>query len=257
MAGGWWHIVLVGTSCLRNIAGTLGDKELSRLAINPDMRLTDEVKSRFNEYFRLLASDPFKFSAELNAMRNYLEENSVSGVTLIYTDTDGGMLAAQLLSKYFELKAIPVRSFRVEHLGRVFELGVLNLLDRLASEVKEIRDKGYKIAINLTGGFKAETGYALLIASLLGVDKAYYIYESGFTPVELPLIPLKPREDYVNLISLLEEREYTYLDLCKILSKMGLSVKIIDELRDKGLLEEINGGYRPRTWILMYKKIIR
>jgi len=252
----WWHIVLVGTSCLRNIAQVLGDNELMEFAVKPGIKPSSRIISSIDKYFEILSSNPYRISAELNGMRDYLDGGLVHGVTLVYTDTDSGHYAAKLLEKYFELKNIPVRSCRVKYLGKVFELGVLNLLDTLVVEVNRVRSEGFRIAINLTGGFKAETGYALLVASLLGIDKAYYVYEVGYASVELPLIPLTPKQEYLKAIQLIEEKEYTYKEIYELMASHGLGIKIIDELRDKGFLEEINGALKPRKWITLYKKIV-
>ena len=162
----------------------------------------------FNVLLGVLASDPRRFSAELNAFFGYLNKLS-SGVyrhsiVLFTTDTGVGWFCTRVLEEFLKtLKEVPdvyttsgkhyidsVESIRVEMFGRDFSKGSLNLLVNVKKTVKKYWGQVDEVVFNLTGGFKPETGFLLLAAGLLGVSRVYYIHEYMREVVEIPVFPL-------------------------------------------------------------------
>ncbi len=226
------HLVLVGTSVLRNLASRAGDRqsrvysilagqgydpvevaEAARRCQQPGDNVEAERCSS-GDLLRLLERagadavdhDPYTLSAELNAMRPWHEAFRMGGrqamarVVLFATDTGPGRLSARILREHLARLGADVEFRVVRDLGvpGQFPRGLRNLVDELRSAARrESADKA--VALNITGGFKAETSVALIGAAPAGLDIAYYIHESMRETVVLPVVPLfNPAE--ANLI---------------------------------------------------------
>ena len=262
------HLVTVGTSVVRN-AERCTDidenvrKTLSTWATAPPGSGEDveagkrayPASREFQAVMRCLASDPRRYSAELNALIGYLQRLAQQGVkdvnhviTLFSTDTGVGWFSARVLEGYLRSKRFAeylsiilnikdhkikeVRPpIRVENLGKDFSEGMINLIAKVRSEVERFRQdvgrgiglENVRIVANLTGGFKPESGALLAIAGLIGIDSVYYIHEVFRDVVELPILPLKidPVAEQL-LLNALNDR---ISDLEKrLLERLGLSL---------------------------------
>jgi len=93
----------------------------------------------------------------------------------------------------------------IEGLSKEMWLGIANLGAAIIRDVIALRNKGLDTYINLTGGFKPESGIALLAAAASGAQAAYYIHESFREVVWLPLPTLTiDRERLKKLAQLIE-----------------------------------------------------
>ena len=205
-----FHLVVVGTSVLRNFyqrvssvdVGNVVDVALVCSRARPGSDEDRECARRvtpgspvFDSIYGGLVNDPYGMSAELNGMRPWLEAflrgedgGFVAGVLLLHSDTGAGWVAAKLLEKFFRDARVDVAVARVPDLGSPGSIprGLVNLCRMVSREVDRARRGGYCPVINLTGGFKPESGYALL-CGLERAFAAYYIHESFRRPVVLPL----------------------------------------------------------------------
>ena len=157
----------------------------------------------------MLSSSPYTMSAELNAMKWVLEDGcrDVRRIVLYASDTIPGMKCAELLKSYLETRCRAEIAVRVvKGLAREMWLGISNLGKHIVDDVVEARRAGLDVYINLTGGFKPESGIALLAAAVSGANAVYYIHESFRDVVWLPIPPL--RVDRARLESVLKLLEH-------------------------------------------------
>ncbi len=256
------HIVTVGTSVIRNVS-----------TLAPRFNVPMEVVERFRRWsqapprsfedaeagqraspgceelehaLEILASNPYAVSAELNAMRKYLEARMVDAAVLLASDTGTSEFSARVLSEYLSSEGVEVEVHRVRDLGLDFHRGLLNLIDAVAAAVSKYRSRGYRVWINLTGGFKLETAVLYLAACLsrMGVEKAYYIHETMKETVEVPAIPVRLEDAFLGAVRALGAEE---IPLSEAQSKVG---GMLDELLRRGIAERVGTSVRVRKWVL-------
>jgi len=192
------HLVPVGTSILRNLARAEEKQEIAEKArkcgssepgSREDEECGKEANSRGELYRAALAyleESPYEASAELNAMKPWLKPKHVGRVVLFYSDTGAGRLASAILKEYLEKERIQVEEVEVEGLGKEMWKGLINLAKKLREKIMEY--KGCHSLVNLTGGFKPESAYALLASGLAGAVGAYYKHEAFEETVVIPMI---------------------------------------------------------------------
>jgi len=250
------HIILVGTSLIRNLA-----KERSSYLTLEELNIVKEWAfkidderalfyighgSIFKEALQYVNELPKKASAELNALYSLLEEYKglrIDKAILIRTDTYLGAFCSKVLSEH--LKNYKPEEYTVHKLGKVFEEGIANLLDTITSICREHRDD--IIYLNATGGFKPESGIALLAAALGGAHYAYYMHEAFRKPRLIPLIPLIPDEQLLRQAIQLENKP------AEILNKLppGVRIRLISLL---DITQE--NRLKLREWLRAWKRII-
>jgi len=220
------HLVLVGTSLLRNTVGLLercaaGDTRscaalrLDMLKAQDALRLLYESDRggcrqpppgsaedrRCGRLFRedplvrgalegFLEAAPYAASAELNAMQGALEGGCecVGGVSLLYSDTEVGEAAALALKGYLSrVCGVRVDAVRIPYLGVRFAAGLEKLKEAI---LQAARRYGGPVALNLTGGFKPEGAAAAVIGyAAPNIYLAYYRHEAFRETVVIPLTP--------------------------------------------------------------------
>jgi len=207
------HLVIVGTSVLRNALRLLeqdrlgscrgGDVASCRdaLAYCADPRRLDRARCRelfgeecFELVYCLLESSPQGMSAELNAMDWVLGQGcpGVEEIVLFASDTPEGGIAARLLARYLSgsCPGARIETVTVPGLGSEFWTGLLNIVKRVREKAREAHRRGDIVYLNATGGFKPETGMALIAAMLAAPTAAYYKHEAMRETVMLPALPL-------------------------------------------------------------------
>lgn len=220
------HLVLVGTSTLRNFAGALtrcferGD--CSALGLSPmearelyeDARVCLEAAVKGgdseacktlitsgNPVFKVLvdfiAINPRRASAELNSMYNVLERgcSGVEKVVLYSTDTHVGEASARAVESYIKSRCegLEVEVKRVDELGvspRLLWKGLARLAVEVKRTAEDLQRRGVAVALNLTGGFKPEGGFAL-ITSFPWIHAVYYVHESFREVVVIPALTVE------------------------------------------------------------------
>ncbi len=217
------HLVLVGTSILRNTAAMIsrcasGDQgacqtlgiscdEASRVKERAEACSRARPGSREDKECRdlyargetawkaatsYLALYPQEASAEANAMTRVIEGGcrGVGTVKLYASDSDAGRVAAEILEDYLRQRCPQTRVARedVPSLGREMWEGLANLASLVLNDIKSLASEGYSVALNLTGGFKPEAAYALL-AAWGRAHIAYYKHEA-FRDEEVVVLPI-------------------------------------------------------------------
>ncbi len=252
------HLTTVGTSIIRNAArdaveyDILGKhaerlREWSRAA--PDSFWDKDAgeharvsSSVFRDVLAYVQSDPRRASAELNSFMGYVDlliSRGYSGVihdiVLYPTDTGTSMFASRIIMEYLGRHGLGdeylgkghrvggVEAVMVEGFGRDFWRGILNLIEKIAWRVAKSRDYD-RVLVNLTAGFKPETGFLLLASSILGIDTAYYIHEYMRRIIEIPVIELELTDNMKKILSLLLTEKKLPQEIWAVTDRLGLTI---------------------------------
>ena len=235
------HLISIGTSVIRNayyevkryefnsssptskfLKDSSIDYIVETLGYCSDPRKYDDIECSKrltwgSEAWRLVESllfyDPFRFSAEINAMNYFIKYSPkeckvklIDRAILYHTDTYAGKSSAEIIKQFLKSCGIEVWTKEVWGLGvfeRLFE-GFSNLLNEVYCDIVRHKNIGSTVFLNLTGGLKPELGVFLLAGSLAGASAGYYIHESARSTVFLPVIRLKPAIDEDVLQAALE-----------------------------------------------------
>jgi len=249
-----YHLVVCGTSILDNYSRipTISDEDKRICLDDAEVRKrSSPADPFFIRVYEYLLKDPWKASAELNAMRKYLDEGLVDEVYLYHTDTGKGTFCALIIEKYLSYAyTLRVNSIRVEGFGLMefFEDGLVNLLDKLMSKIHELTKTKCKIYLNATGGFKPENAITVIAASLLNINEIYYIHERFAEPIKIPILPITITPKYTKILKEL----YEYHKLHGFASKTRIEEiygsETLNELKDRNLVKEENGKIILRKW---------
>ncbi len=220
------HLVIVGTSILRNALRELGSpdaascpggssaarcSDLVAACADPQRLDRDRCTALISEeeclklLTCLVSRNPFQMSAELNTM-DWVVRNKCSGVrriVLFASDTPEGKAAATVLSRFLERECpgVEVVTETVTGLGGEFWPGLLNLTRSIARWARRAfyRDNDI-VYLNATGGFKPEAGMSILAAMLAAPVVPYYKHEAMKETVILPQVPLKVDEGRLRVL---------------------------------------------------------
>ncbi|EZQ01534.1 MULTISPECIES: putative CRISPR-associated protein [Acidianus] len=202
MEKGTTILSLVGTSLLGNFerdnADYLNSRNLRGISTldlkDPKQQLVLTYKGElFDKLSDFVTKNPKRYSAELNTIISYLEEEKPKDVKvfLYRTDSNNVELVTEVIKDYIVKKlgcyvdVIEVR-FKED-----FYSGVLDLVQKVYKRVAEEKKNNRVVVMAATAGFKPETAYATIAAMLAGADKAIYMHESMRSLVELPLIAVE------------------------------------------------------------------
>lgn len=275
------HLILIGTSLLRNFASEISQEIQDRYkdvgilqwhAIPPSDERQRYIESItrgheiFNKMLEYVSSKPKNSCAELNAFYSFLEYRmawkNVREIYLYATDTASCMLCARIIYEYLRSENSGLRlgvqvqePIKVRHWGvGYFEESLKSLMDLLANIIKSKKEQGYRVFVNATAGFKPEAVFATIISALLKADGVYYIHEAHRDLIYMPLLPLTVERRYVKAL-----RRLGYWmpkkDAEELLRTEGLSLL---DLEDMGLLEEKDGKVKVRKWVraLLSRKVL-
>jgi putative CRISPR-associated protein (TIGR02619 family) len=187
------HIISLGASIVANYSRKI--KELP--PVSQDKKYGPAlVKPLFN----FVRNNPYEASAELNALKEFLENGSVNEVHFIVTETNVSKTCARVLEKYLKSNGIRVSGTQPipgyysdlprsdERAAQNFVEGLGKLRDSLIDYVRSKRkEKDVEVLINATGGFKPEVVVLSLVGSLMRC-KVYYIHEFFKRTIFLPPI---------------------------------------------------------------------
>lgn len=169
-------ITTVGTSLLQNAKRDLGVE-----APNADQLMS---------YLR--QTDPVKASAETNSLSRMLGREDK--VIFLHSETDEGRLCAEALARFYEEEGFQSDLVMVPHLTyaeKQFKMrGLRSLVGTIVELVEREEKAGHEVAINATGGFKAEIAYATLIGLLYDIP-VYYIHDAFKEIIDLPPAPIE------------------------------------------------------------------
>ena len=188
------HIVSVGISLLTNYAKT------NNLPLAQVLRHHKQLAA-------FLKADPRAACSEINSLdaRTGLlrKKNKGLAVTLVYSATPGreSILTARLIGNCLKLRGVEVNEIKLADIGvpanalaepgeaaRLAEAGLIRLFDKLESHVEKLRQRhpDLEVALNVTGGYKAETAILYSLGCDLGIP-VYYLHETYKVPITLPV----------------------------------------------------------------------
>lgn len=140
---------------------------------------------------RLRWTDPVDACAETNSLSRLLQKDDA--LVFLHSDTEEGRRLGEVLQRHYSNKGYTSRSEQVhglEYAESRFKLrGLRCLVATLVDLIETERKKGREVAINATGGFKAEIAYATLVGLLFRVP-VYYIHEEFNNIIEFPAVPI-------------------------------------------------------------------
>ena len=249
------------------------NKQLKPSRAPPDNPIQDEFLKRatpsdpvFREVLEIVSSNPRGFSAELNsliAFFNFLPARHSVDETEVYlypTDTGTARFCANIInevirkhgSKLFGVtKVTPYEPIVVRGFGTgpaFFSEGLVELIDKYARLIASKARQGFKVVVNATAGFKPETTYAALIALMSCAWRVIYTYEGFSGVVELPILPIGIRQRYLDELGKVGNGAPRY-----VLAQQGVDV---DDLVERGLVEERDGVVRPKEWVKKLLEVI-
>lgn len=261
---------LLGTSLLANFYRDVGSGFVSRYGDLGDWSRLSPNDER-NVYLdgdvcRVLEDREFLDALTLYGVefkdRSCAEVNGVLGiqklfghrfvdvdVVLLYTKTCNVRIVVYALREVFTRLGFPnVSTVDLRSIAGIdeFDKGLIEVLDKVSAIINGNRDRGCRIYINATPGFKAETAFILFVSLLLGADGAVYVHESFNQPVLIPSIPLSVDVDKLKpLLKIFGEEDSVHINA--LLSAIAYEKFL--EYRDRGLVV-IDGEYvRLRPWI--------
>ena len=239
------HIITVGASIIINFKNQTKDPNIRSLIENDKelLKRATPANPLFQTVYQLLQKNPYNMSAELNAMKEYLEKGEVDEAYLYYTSTGTGKFCATILQTYLKNIGINTHPIEVKGFGIEFEEGLVNLLDAITEKIIELKRRpNTQIYLNATGGFKPENAMLTIAASILGVENIYYMHEKFKKVESLPTIPLTITPKYLKILKTIKEQE----------RKQGFALKReipeANELISRNLIEESNGRIKLRKW---------
>jgi len=256
------HLITVGASIITNLRRLKAeDKRLVRLA-SDDAELLKRAHRGdvlFEAAYEMLKERPREMSAELNSLWPYVEHGLVDEAYLYYTQTGAGNFCSSLLELYMreELRLTDVHTVEVKGFGLDFEEGLVNLMDKVASKVVELRSKpGVAIYLNATGGFKPENAILVLVASMLGLRSIYYMHEAFKEPVALPVFPISVRKEPLECLRWIEGQVKLQGFAVELEAREKFGDDMVDRLLAWNLVEQRNGRLVLKKWTKAVLKAI-
>jgi putative CRISPR-associated protein (TIGR02619 family) len=202
------HVVTVGVSILTN---AMRSNVIPAMDLNGDPAFSEiaERAAVRDDLVGYVASDPWAASAELNAMRPFLEAGDVGEVHLVTTTTAACALVSEVLMRVLRERfgvtvsgrAQPVEGIRDDE--ERFAESLRRLYDGLIAYIRSRQREGEQVVINATGGLKPELAVCLVVGNLTGVP-VYYRHEYARSTIVLPTLvwPLCPPEVRASLSAL-------------------------------------------------------
>ncbi|NBD31911.1 MAG: putative CRISPR-associated protein [Cyanobacteria bacterium] len=188
--------------------------------------------------------------AEINSITRICEKqllNRQERLILLVSETEDGQATGQLLKQYYQHRDNPIpfktvevrvlKGLRDDNVNAFRQEGLKNLVREISTEVNKFSPE--TIAINATGGYKAQISFAGMIGQALGIP-VYYLFERFSEVIELPPQPIALDLgfwiDHYVLFEQLEAEE--------ILKKAALAddfdeqyfPALIDEVEDEGTI---------------------
>lgn len=264
------HLISVGTSILRNFVSFEKEDFVKKYKmkdwymLDPEdekQRKIEALAYRGNEVFEKLLnyvnSMPKEASAELNAFYRFIDfkmqNPSKIEIYLYSTDTGTSWLCTNIIYHHLNERGFKVQQpIKLKGIGKGilhFEEGLIEIIDKVVGIIKEKKAQGFRIFVNATAGFKPESTFIVMAASLAFADQVYYIHESFKETVTIPLLPVIIDPNYIEILKMLKNPMPKYL-VKEHLMYRGIELA---ELEERGLIKEEEGVIELREWV---KKLI-
>jgi putative CRISPR-associated protein (TIGR02619 family) len=273
-----FHVISTGTSILANFSREANkerkfkdvhDKYLMKdwATLNPNDQRQKDIEAYIPEgnevhetLYEFIKKDPKSASAELNSFLSFIKEYGQSKdsieLALYCTDTANNRLCAQLVYEYlqeegFRMVGEPIKIKGISAL-RDFESGLLEILDKVVRIIVDKSKQGYDIFISATAGFKPETTFFVIAASLCSLKSptVYYIHESFKSIVTLPLLPLQVPEEYLKIAEEFKEPKHQNEVLDILNKKFNRGYDYFVYLLNNRILEQTSDFMiKTSTWL--------
>ena len=189
--------------------------------------------------------------AEINSITSICDRNLIKeNIRLIFlvSDTDDGKKTGELLKLYYEnssnslkFEIVEVRvlsGLRDDNIKAFKQEGLKNLVKEISTEVRKFSPES--IAINATGGYKAQISFAGMIGQALEIP-VYYLFEKFSEVIELPPQPVSLDlsfwlDNYVLFEQL--ENEQT-AEKSKFEPELNLESKYLQSLIDTDTIDDV------------------
>lgn len=166
--------------------------------LRPEEHQTPPSAQALLQRLRQVEPDNRAAGAEANSIFTLLQKGKLSARKALYlctSATASGELVGQALRSYFRdifhFERIEVHTIDdlTDEDAAVFRRGLRNLVRTVAMIIRDARAKGGEVAINATGGYKAQISFAALLGQVF-VCPVYYRFERFSECIELPPMPI-------------------------------------------------------------------
>lgn len=251
-------ICTVGTSLFSSNLSNLTESS------HPQISNWREIKDAFEQKnFTKLAEELVKVDpkericgAEINTIEEARNKKwiTLDQLYLLVSDTDEGINTGKVLTRYFEIREdlnfrkvipIPIESLQDKYPKKFKLQGLRNLVKEIGNIIrKETKDK---VAIDATGGYKAQIAIAVTLGQALDIP-VYYKHERFSEIIDFPPLPISLDFDLLgenaDLFSSFTKGEYLKKsEIGEIDSKLSVFVDSIevdgDELYELNAIGEI------------------
>ena len=265
-------VCTVGTSLFSNL--TFLNEKTNDKPLNWKL-----IKEHFmQERWAMLAEELYKtnspdirlLGAEINTIEEAKKKNwlAIQNLIFLVSDTEKGENTGKVLTKYFEkrkdLNLVNIEYIKIEKLQdqnpKEFKTTGLRNLVRVVGDIIQ-RFGAEQIAIDATGGYKAQIAVAVLIGQALKIP-VYYKHELFSEIIDFPALPISLDYDILGKnASLLSDFEKGYVFSSSEISKLDDKIKVfLDEIEEGGeSIYELNaiGQLYLTSFRLRYPKATR
>jgi len=231
---------------------TVGTSLLNNLKFAEDsIKQVFEAKN-WNQLSLLLLEQPNSAricGAEINSITSICEKELLTArIRLIFlvSDTEDGKKTGELLKLYYNHSSNPLqfelvdvrvlKGLRDDNVKAFKQQGLKNLVHEITTEVKKFSPE--VIAINATGGYKAQISFAGMIGQALGIP-VYYLFEKFSEVIELPPQPVAlDLAFWLNNYALFEHLESSQT-IEKSLVEHNLESEYFPSLIDEEVIDDV------------------
>ncbi|GEM_PF-1460336 len=213
----WVHVFTVGVAHVLNVCRELKERRVSGAVLSDverefievvdsalkvvpgseEERLVEARLRKLQDVVLERLRSNLRISAELNAYVGLIEEDPTlraSRIHLLVTATGLGRFSGEILRKVIrEQLGTPCEVHVIGRWGwgpEYFDEALAQLMDTASRLITRAKEEGFNVALNLTGGFKPESSFLYVLATLYDVDLVYYIHETFRKVVTLPVLKL-------------------------------------------------------------------
>jgi len=203
------HIISVGASLLSNYIKKKDKERLQKMDNNeeplPNLDNDKEYskilsnKKIVSDIYNYVKEKPYEASAELNSLKDFIDNKKIDEIRFIITDTNISKLASVILARYLE-ENLKIKvdfgpkisgyykeyDMNIKSAESIFIVSLSKLKNNLIKYIaKKNKSNTYKIYINATGGFKPEIVILMFVGSLTKTT-VYYKHEFFKKTVFIP-----------------------------------------------------------------------
>jgi len=266
------YICPVGTSLLQNFINNPKWKDFItefkdlRIEVWPKLSPDDPLNAVPNGYICSIVKGHELFDALLEFLRlsprdACAEANGIYGIRDCYghspkdveiflynTRTCNSRLCSSVIEEFLRSEGYLVQRIEIAALRSVddFELGLIDVLDKVVRLVRKRRSEGIRVYINATPGFKSEVTFLVIASILAGANAVVYIHESFKTPINLPIPPLAVNTELLSGVLKLF-KDVACIDTYYVRRVLG--DELVSNMLDLGVLKLKEDKVCIREWI--------